>query len=232
MKIPFLILSHSCAGCFCWNDGGFILLGMASRQLWTEICKCAVWCAWISMDIIIIILVKLITKGVFTCENSHPVRVWNWHDIVISCRVYMKGHFMLTDVIVTPYWIGYRRLHMGYPFQTPGRVISCWSKRPYRIYKTLEWVFVPGWKSRPGRVPGVNSHWYDPLWTVWDFVLISCKRIQIYKRESEWTRTGMKVAPVSCKHPLISTSSLIYMYWFIGPISPKGNEWVQPQECY
>ena len=43
-----------------------------------------------------------------------------------------------------------------------------------------------------------------PVWlaTVQVFVLISCKRIQSHKRELEWTRTGMKVAPVSCKHPL------------------------------
>ena len=32
------------------------------------------------------------------------------------------------------------------------------------------------------------------------------KRIQSHKRETEWTRTGMKVAPVSCKHPPSSLS--------------------------
>ena len=93
-----------------------------------------------------------------------PVRVWNRHDIVISYRVYMKGHFVSTDVIVTPYWIGYRRLRMGYPLQTPGRVISCWSERPYRVYMTSEWVFVPEWKSCSGTVTGLNSHRYDSLW--------------------------------------------------------------------
>ena len=43
-----------------------------------------------------------------------------------------------------------------------------------------------------------------PVWLapVQYFVLVSCKRIQSHKRELEWTRTGMKVAPVSCKHPL------------------------------
>ena len=41
--------------------------------------------------------------------------------------------------------------------------------------------------------------WLAPLW---DFVLVSCKRIQSHKRELEWTCTEMKVAPVSCKHPL------------------------------
>ena len=47
--------------------------------------------------------------------------------------------------------------------------------------------------SYRGELPPV---WLAPLW---DFVLISCKRIQSHKREPEWTRTGMKVA---MKHPL------------------------------
>ena len=34
------------------------------------------------------------------------------------------------------------------------------------------------------------------------FVPVSCKRIQSYKWEPGWTRTGMKLVPVSCKHPL------------------------------
>ena len=50
-----------------------------------------------------------------------------------------------------------------------------------------------------------------PVWlaSVQDFVLISCKRIQSHQRELEWTRTGMKVAPVSCKHPLRCTFAVI-----------------------
>ena len=41
-----------------------------------------------------------------------------------------------------------------------------------------------------------------PVWLapVQDFMLVSYKRIQSHKREVERTRTGMKVAPVSCKH--------------------------------
>ena len=34
------------------------------------------------------------------------------------------------------------------------------------------------------------------------FVPVSCKRIQSYKWEPGWTRTGMKLVLVSCKHPL------------------------------
>ena len=38
------------------------------------------------------------------------------------------------------------------------------------------------------------------------FVPVSCKRIQSYKWEPGWTRTGMKLVPVSCKHSLTLSS--------------------------
>ena len=43
-----------------------------------------------------------------------------------------------------------------------------------------------------------------PVWLVpvRHFVPVSCKQIQSHKWEPGWTRTGMKVIPVSCKHPL------------------------------
>ena len=104
----------------------------------------------------------LLLGGVYMWKLA-PVRVWSRYDIVISYRVYMKGHFMSTNVIVTPIWIGYWRLRMRFPFQTPGKVISCWSERPYRVYMTSECVFVPEWKSRSGTVTGMNSHRYDSL---------------------------------------------------------------------
>ena len=34
------------------------------------------------------------------------------------------------------------------------------------------------------------------------FVVVSCKQIYSHEREPEWTCSGVKVAPVSCKHPL------------------------------
>ena len=51
-----------------------------------------------------------------------------------------------------------------------------------------------------------------PVWLApaWHFVLVSCKRIQSHKREPEWTRAGMKVAPISCKHPLTFIFDLNY----------------------
>ena len=60
-----------------------------------------------------------------------------------------------------------------------------------------------------------------PVWLApaWHFVLVSCKRIQSHKREPEWTRARMKVAPISCKHPLtlgvfpLVTSAFIPWRW-------------------
>ena len=48
-----------------------------------------------------------------------------------------------------------------------------------------------------------------PVWLApeWHFVLVSCKRIQSHKREAEWTRAGMKVAPVSCNQALTPKKS-------------------------
>ena len=72
-----------------------------------------------------------------------------------SCRsMWLWCHF---------YWIGYRRLRMRYPFQTPRRVISFWSEQAYRVYMTSKWVFVVEWKSRSGTVTWVNAHQYDSL---------------------------------------------------------------------
>lgn len=43
-----------------------------------------------------------------------------------------------------------------------------------------------------------------PVWhdLVWHFLVVSCKGIQSHKREPEWTHSGTKVAPVSCKQAL------------------------------
>ena len=63
---------------------------------------------------------------------------------------------------------------MRYPFQTPGRVISCQNEQSYRLYTTSERVFVPG----SGTVTGVNSHRYDSLRyeiLCWNH---ACERIQ------------------------------------------------------
>ena len=62
-------------------------------------------------------------------------------------------------MIVTPSWIGCRKLRMCYPFLTPGGVISRRDEQSNRVYMTSEWVFVKEWKSRYSTVTGgVNSY--------------------------------------------------------------------------
>ena len=59
------------------------------------------------------------------------------------------------------------------------------------------------------------SPWYNnwgeltPGWLApaWHFVVVSCKQMLSHERELEWTRAGLKVAPVSCKHPALITWS-------------------------
>ena len=55
--------------------------------------------------------------------------------------------------------------------------------------------FSPRYKNRGE----LTLRWLAPAW---HFVVVSCKQIWSYEREPEWTRSGAKVAPVSCKHPL------------------------------
>ena len=52
-----------------------------------------------------------------------------------------------------------------------------------------------------------------PVWLApeWQFVLVSCKRIQSHKRKPEWTRAGMKVAPVSCNQALTGGPKSIFI---------------------
>ena len=55
--------------------------------------------------------------------------------------------------------------------------------------------FSPRYKNRGELTLG----WLAPAWR---FVVVSCKQIYSYEREPEWTRSGAKVTPASCKHPL------------------------------
>ena len=61
-------------------------------------------------------------------------------------------------------------------------------------------------------------------------MLISCKRIRSHKREPEETRTGMKVAPVLCKHPLThdSLSTLVMSYvWYMYDTYRNTHKWLR-----
>ena len=112
---------------------------------------------------------------------------------------YLKEHFML---------IKYTRdsnsqtLRMRFPFQSNDRQIShrnVWSSRVYMIPLR---DFAPEWNSRPGTTTGVksprgDSRRHDILW--W-YHVNKCRAMRA--REPEWTHSGAKVAPVSCKHPL------------------------------
>ena len=146
-------------------------------------------------------------RGVYMWKFA-PVRVWYRYDIVISYRIYMKGYFLSTDVLLAPYWIEFRRLLMHNPFQTPRRGILNDIGTSFRT------------SPRCGYRGELAPVWLAP---VEDFVLVSCKRIQSHKRKLEWPRTGMKVAPVSCKHPLIvavrrlsAFACTIKMFWLCG----------------
>ena len=90
---------------------------------------------------------------------------------------------------------------MRYPFQvyrqtdfTPKRVVVSRLHDAAARFRTGV-KFSPRYKNRGELTLG----WLAPAW---HFVVVSCKQIQSHERELEWNRSGVKVAPVSCKHPL------------------------------
>ena len=148
------------------------------------------------------------SKGVFTWENSHwcesHTGMTFWFCIAFTLWLshfisrYLKVHFMLIKYKCDS---KSQTLRVRYPFQSTGRPISCRNGWSFRIYMILPWGFVPEWNSRPGTRTGVNSCWgdsrlHDILW--WYHV----NKYRAMRGEPEWTRSGAKVAPVSCKHPL------------------------------
>ena len=116
------------------------------------------------------------------------------------------GHFMPADVclntkfvMVRLSWIGCEKQRMHYPWEsdiTPGRTVLLSLHDIGTSFCTRMEISL--WYTYSNRSE------LAPIWlaTVWDFVVVSCKRIQSHKREPEWTLTGMKVTPVLCKHPL------------------------------
>ena len=98
-------------------------------------------------------------------------------------------------------WFKSQTLRMRYPFQSTGRPIIHRNGWSFRVYMIPLRDFVPEWNSRPGTRTEVNSRRgdsrrYEILW--WYHV----NKYRAMKREPERTRSGAKVAPVSCKHPL------------------------------
>ena len=77
---------------------------------------------------------------------------------------------------------------------TPKRVVV--SRLHDTVAKSRTGVkFSPRCENRGELTPG-------RLAPAWHFVVVSCKQMQSYEREPEWTRPDAKVAPVSCKQPL------------------------------
>ena len=70
-------------------------------------------------------------------------------------------------------------------------------------------------KTHTGRNVLYRDENRSKLVPVLHFVPVSCKWIQSYMWEPGWTRTGMKLVPVSCKHPPYKTvafSPLVSFY--------------------
>ena len=110
----------------------------------------------------------------------------------------LKGQFVLIKYMCDS---KSQTLRMRYPFQSTDRPISHRNGWSFRVYMIPLRDFVPEWNSRPGTRTEVNSRRgdsrrYEILW--WYHV----NKYRAMKREPERTRSGAKVAPVSCKHPL------------------------------
>ena len=145
----------------------------------------------------------------FTWENSHRCKFHTgmtfWFRNAFTWRLghfisrYLKVHFMLIKYTCDS---KSQALHMRYLFQSTNRPISVTSKRVVvsRLHDTAARFrtgvkFSPRYKNRGKLTTG----WLAPAW---HFVVVSCKQIKSHEREPEWTRSGAKVAPVSCKHDL------------------------------
>ena len=148
------------------------------------------------------------TKGVFTWENSH--RRESHTGMTFLFRIaftWWLGHFRSRYLKIHLMLIKYtcnsksQALRMRYLFQSTGRRISHRNGRSFRVYMIPLRDFVPEWNLAPVQEP----EWTQPGWLepAWHFVVVSCKQIQSHEREPQWTRSGTKVAPVSCKQPLI-----------------------------
>ena len=131
-----------------------------------------------------------------------PARVSYRDDFLISYRVYIMTesfHILLFEgarviqnrkhyACATRSSLPADRFHT----ETGGRFAFTW----YRCEISYRSEISPRYKNRSELTPG----WLEPAW---HFVVVSCKQIQSHEREPQWTRSGTKVAPVSCKQPLI-----------------------------
>ena len=110
---------------------------------------------------------------------------------------YLKVHFILIKYTCDS---KSQTLRMRHPFQSFqstsvdwNSLVSCLHDTTARFRTGVK--FSPRYKNRGELTPG----WHAPAW---HFVVVSCKQIKSHERELEWTCSGVKVAPVSCKHAL------------------------------
>ena len=131
---------------------------------------------------------KLDSKVVFTWENSlrceFHTGVTFCFRIAFTClhvfRLPSEWPMQYDDAI-----LNWRKLRMGYPFQSIGRRISHQaSGRLENLYRSE--ILAP--VKQQGEL--------TPVWlaSAWHFVVVSCKQIQSHEREPEWTRACAKVA--------------------------------------
>ena len=136
--------------------------------------------------------------------------------LLISCRVYMMtGSFHI--------FLFNRTFHVD-KIQVWFKIANITHALPVPVYRrtdfTPKWVvvsrlhvtvarFLTGVKFSPRRE---NRGELTPGWLApaQHFVVVSCKQIESHEREPEWTRSGVKVAPVSCKHHLSLCSYQCY----------------------
>ena len=152
------------------------------------------------------------TFNSFQYLSNHKIRGW-LHDAGMTfIPVWRSKSGMKSQVI--PVWNSYR-YHVNTPYQiSVDENYACATRSSLpRDQFTPKRVAVPclhdtSMSFRSGTKilsRYSNRDEFNPVWVVpvWDFGSVSCKQIQSHKREPGWTHTGMKVIPVSCKHPLI-----------------------------
>ena len=104
---------------------------------------------------------------------------------------------------------------MRYSFQSTRLLISYRNEPCYRVYMIPIRNVVSLHTGTKLSYRYKNRSELVPVWLVpvRHFVPVSCKQIQSHKWEPGWTRTGMKVIPVSCKHPLSEIQSFATVLW-------------------
>ena len=152
------------------------------------------------------------TEGVFTWQNLHRRE---FHTGMILYRVYIMTRSFCISLFEGTLHVD--KIHVWFKITNITHVL------PVPVYQQTDfppkWVvlsrlhdtaarfrtgvkFSPRYKNQGELTPG----W---LATTWHFVVVSCKQIQSHERETEWTCSGTKVAPVSCKDPLSLMKTLV-----------------------